>query len=139
VDLADKILGRPELGKDPRYEDRRDRVLFGDEIDAMITAWTETRPKHSALDPGRRRHSLRRGSGFDRGLPIRTCARPAITDLEHPRRGVYPMPGNPVKLADSPTDMVRAPLLGEHNAEVLGKLLGCSEADIEALRRDGVI
>src|SRR5262245_1786384 len=44
-----RIVGRPELGKDPRYEDRRDRVLFIDEIDAMITAWTETRPKHQVL------------------------------------------------------------------------------------------
>jgi formyl-CoA transferase len=44
-----------------------------------------------------------------------------------------------VRLADSPTDMVRSPLLGEHNAEVFGKLLGVGEADIEALRRDGVI
>jgi len=49
------------------------------------------------------------------------------------------MPGNPVRLSDSPTDVVRSPLLGEHNAEVFGKLLGCSDADLEGLRRDGVI
>jgi formyl-CoA transferase len=49
------------------------------------------------------------------------------------------MPGNPVRLSDSPTDMVRSPLLGENNAEVFGKLLGCTETDIETLRRDGVI
>ena len=49
------------------------------------------------------------------------------------------MPGNPVKLADSRTDMVRAPLLGEHNADVFGKLLGYDDAGIETLRRDGVI
>jgi crotonobetainyl-CoA:carnitine CoA-transferase CaiB-like acyl-CoA transferase len=35
--------------------------------------------------------------------------------------------------------MVRAPLLGEHNAEVYGKLLGYDAAEIEKLRRDGVI
>ena len=62
-----------------------------------------------------------------------------IVDLEHPRRGRYPMPANPVRLSDSQTDVVRAPLLGEHNAEVYGKLLGYGEADIETLRRDGVI
>ena len=62
-----------------------------------------------------------------------------ITDLEHPRRGIYPMPGNPVRLSDSPTDMVRSPLLGEHNSEVYGKLLGAGEAELDALRREGVI
>jgi formyl-CoA transferase len=61
-----------------------------------------------------------------------------IVELEHPRRGRYPMPANPVRLSDSPTEMVRAPLLGEHNAEVYGAL-GYGEAELDALRRDGVI
>jgi crotonobetainyl-CoA:carnitine CoA-transferase CaiB-like acyl-CoA transferase len=66
-------------------------------------------------------------------------ARGMIVELEHPRRGPYPMPANPVRLSNSPTEMVRAPLLGEHNAEVYGKLLGYGQAELEALRRDGVI
>jgi hypothetical protein len=44
-----------------------------------------------------------------------------------------------VRLADSPTEMVRSPLLGEHNAEVFGKLLGVGPEELETLRRDGVI
>jgi len=34
---------------------------------------------------------------------------------------------------------VRAPLLGEHNAEVYGALLGYGTAELDALRRDGAI
>jgi formyl-CoA transferase len=49
------------------------------------------------------------------------------------------MPGNPVRLSDSPTEVSRSPLLGEHNAEVYGRLLGYKSDDIEQLRRDGVI
>jgi formyl-CoA transferase len=48
------------------------------------------------------------------------------------------MPANPVRMSDSPTDVTRAPLLGEHNAEVYGAL-GVSAAELETLRRDGVI
>jgi len=62
-----------------------------------------------------------------------------IVDLEHPRRGPYPMPGNPVRLSDSPTEVGRSPLLGEHNADVYGRLLGVKPDQIEALKRDGVI
>src|SRR5207245_848568 len=45
-----KICGRPELGDDPRYADRRDRVKFIDEIDAMIGAWTEKHTKQEAMN-----------------------------------------------------------------------------------------
>ena len=62
-----------------------------------------------------------------------------IVELEHPTRGPYPMPANPVRLSDSPTDVTRAPLLGEHNAEIYGELLGYGSAELDTLRRDGVI
>jgi formyl-CoA transferase len=136
-----QIVGRPELGADPRYEDRRDRVAFIDEIDAMIEAWTEKRPKQEVL-------AILAGAGVPCGAVLDSAEvlsdphmrqRRFVTDLEHPRRGVYPMPGNPVRLSDSPTEMVRSPLLGEHNAEVYGKLLGVGPAELEALRREGVI
>jgi formyl-CoA transferase len=136
-----KIIGRPELGADPRYEDRRDRVQFIDEIDAMIEEWTAQRAKHEVL-------AILAGAGVPCGAVLDSAEvlsdphlrqRGFITDLEHPRRGAYPMPGNPVRLSDSPTDMVRSPLLGEHSAEVFGKLLSLGQAELDTLRRDGVI
>ena len=66
-------------------------------------------------------------------------SRGMITELEHPRRGKYPMPANPVRLSASPTEVVRAPLLGEHNAEIYGRLLGYDDKELEQLRRDGVV
>jgi len=135
------IVGRPELGDDPRYADRRDRVQFIDEVDAMIEAWTEKRTKHEVLE-------ILAGAGVPCGAGLDSTevladphlkARGMIVELEHPRRGPYPMPANPVRLSDSPTEVVRAPLLGEHNAEVYGTLLGYGDTELDALRRDGVI
>ena len=135
-----KIVGRPELGDDPRYADRRDRVKFIDAIDDMIEAWTEKRTKHEVLE-------ALAGAGVPCGAVLDSTevlsdphlrARGMIVELKHPRRGTYPMPANPVRLADSPTEVVRAPLLGEHNAEVFGAL-GYDEAELDALRRDGVV
>src|SRR3990167_9470465 len=135
------IVGRPELGDDPRYADRRDRVQFIDEIDAMIEAWTEERTKHEVQE-------ILAGAGVPCGAVLDSTevladphlrASGMIVPLEHPRRGPYPMPANPVRLSDSPTEVVRAPLLGEHNAEVYSRLLGYGAAELDALRRDGVI
>jgi formyl-CoA transferase len=135
------ILGRSELGDDPHYADRRDRVQFIDEIDAMIEAWTEKRTKHEVLE-------ILAPKGIPCGAVLDSTEILAdphlrqsgmIVELEHPTRGAYPMPANPVRLSDSPTDVTRAPLLGEHNAEIYGGLLGYGSAELDALRRDGVI
>jgi formyl-CoA transferase len=135
------IVGRPELGEDTRYHDRRDRVQWVDDIDAMIEAWTEKRTKFDVME-------AMAGAGVPCGAVLDSTEiladphlrkRRFIVDLEHPRRGPYPMPGNPVRLSDSPTEVSRSPLLGEHNAEVYGKLLGLDTTTIEALRRDGII
>ncbi len=135
------IVGRPELGDDPRYADRRDRVQFIDEIDAMIETWTEKHTKHEALE-------ILAGAGIPCGAVLDSNevladphmkARGMITELEHPRRGKYPMPANPVRMSASPTEVVRAPLLGEHNAEIYGRLLGYGDKELEQLRKDGVI
>ena len=46
--------------------------------------------------------------------------------------------GNPIKLSDSPTEVTRSPLLGEHTDEVLAEL-GYRPQDIAALRASKVI
>jgi len=135
------ILGRPELGDDPRYADRRDRVQFIDEIDDMIEAWTEKRTKQEVMETLASR-GIPCGAILDSNEVLadpHLRQRGFITELEHPRRGKYPMPGNPVRLSDSPTEVKRAPLLGEHNDEIYGKALGMSKDELEGLRRDGVI
>src|SRR5580765_5896904 len=136
-----RIVGRAEMGDDARYHDRRDRVQIVDEVDAMIEAWTEKRSKHEVME-------IMAGAGVPCGAVLDSTEiladphmrkRRFIVDLEHPRRGPYPMPGNPVRLSDSPTEMTRSPLLGEHNTEVYSRLLGYKPEAIDQLKRDGVI
>ena len=136
-----RIVGRPELGDDPRFQDRLSRVAQVEEIDALVEAWTEKRTKQEAME-------TLAGAGVPCGAVLDSTEilanealikRGMIVNLEHPTRGRFAMPGNPVKMSASPTTVTPAPLLGEHNVEVYGKLLGCSAEDLDALRREGVI
>ena len=45
-----------------------------------------------------------------------------IVEVDHPVRGKYLTVGNPIKLSDSPTEVTRSPLLGEHTDEVMAEL-----------------
>jgi formyl-CoA transferase len=62
-----------------------------------------------------------------------------VATVEHPDIGTFDVPGNPVRLDDSPTEVTRSPLLGEHNAEVYAELLGFGEEDLARLNSAGVI
>ena len=58
--------------------------------------------------------------------------------MDHPKRGKYLTVGNPIKMSDSPTEVKRSPLLGEHTDEVLAEL-GYAAAEVAALRSKKVI
>ena len=62
-----------------------------------------------------------------------------VVEVDHPERGSYLSVGNPVKLSDSPVEVVRSPLLGEHTDEVLRDVLGLDAQEVDAARREGAI
>ena len=136
-----RAIGQPELAEDPRFADRGGRMAQVDELGALLEGWTEKRTKHEAME-------TLAGAGVPCGAVLDSAevlsnehlrGRGMVVDVEHPTRGRMAMPASPIRLSASPTEVIRAPLLGEHNAEVYGTLLGCGEAEIDALRRDGVI
>jgi formyl-CoA transferase len=61
-----------------------------------------------------------------------------IVEVDHPTRGKYLSVGNPIKMSDSPTEVTRSPLLGEHTDQVLAQL-GFSAAEVAQLRSEGAV
>src|SRR5690348_17708608 len=62
-----------------------------------------------------------------------------VVEVDHPTRGKYLTVGNPVKLSDSPCEVKRSPLLGEHTEEILKNVLGYSEKDLAEIKTSGAI
>jgi formyl-CoA transferase len=136
-----KVLGRAELGDDARYLTREGRMAAQAELEAMVEQFCSTRTKHEVME-------LMGKAGVACGAVLDSTEimhsdhlreRGMVVDIEHPDRGKMPMLGSPIRMSASPVDVTPAPLLGEHNAEVYGKLLGLNEDDLAALKRDKVI
>ena len=63
--------------------------------------------------------------------------REMYVELDHPQRGKWYNLGCPMKLSDSPVEVTRSPLLGEHTDEILSAVLDYGGDEIEALRAAG--
>ena len=135
-----KVIGHPELA-DPRLADRAERMARVAELEAIVEGWTSKRDKHEVM-------ALLGAAGVPCGAVLDSDevmsnehlrGRGMIVDVEHPTRGRMPIPGSPIRLSASSTEVTRAPLLGEHNAEVLGKVCGLGADDLAKLKADGVI
>ena len=62
-----------------------------------------------------------------------------VVEVDHPGRGKYLTVGNPIKLSDSPADVRRSPLLGEHTDEILRDVLGMSADEIAGAKSQDAI
>jgi CoA:oxalate CoA-transferase len=91
------------------------------------------------------------GEGQKRGLtigPVHTVsqaathphliAREAFTEIDHPIAGRFKYPQHLVSMTRTPPVPARAPMLGEHNAEILQRL-GISLEEQQGMRAAGVI
>lgn len=136
-----RAIGHPELCDDAGYQTAKGRAAHGEEIQCFVAEWAACRTKQEAM----------RELG-EAGVPVSAVyaaedvfadehlrARDTIVEVEHAQRGRFPMIGNPIKLSDNDTTVRAAPLLGQHNEEVLAELLGMGAEEIASWRAEGVM
>jgi formyl-CoA transferase len=135
-----EVIGEPDWVHDEAYATPRARLLHLKPIFARIEQWTMTKTKYEAMEILNK---------FDIPCgPILSMkeiaedpslrASGTIVEVDHPVRGKYLTVGNPIKMSDSPTQVTRSPLLGEHTEEVLAEL-GYTPLQISTLREERVI
>jgi formyl-CoA transferase len=139
-DAICKVIGREEWLTDPRYATPKGRLPHLKEIFDQIEEWTKTKDKFEAMDI-LNEHDIPCGpilSMKEIADEPSLRATGTVVEVDHPTRGKYLTVGNPIKMSDSPSDVKRSPLLGEHTDEVLAEL-GYGTEQIAALRTEKVI
>jgi formyl-CoA transferase len=136
-----KVIGHAEWLEDPEYNTPDARLNKLDKVFAEIEKWTMTMTKMEVMDT---LNPLNVPCG-----PILSMKELAeepslrktgtVVEVDHPTRGKYLTVGNPIKLSDSPADVRRSPLFGEHTEEVLRGLLGMNDDEIQSARQQGAI
>jgi formyl-CoA transferase len=135
-----KVIDEGSWITDPHYATPAARLTHLKSIFARIEEWTKTKTKFEAMDI-LNQYDIPCGPI----LSMKEIAEdPSLRDtgtvveVDHPTRGKYLTVGNPIKLSDSPTDVTRSPLLGEHTEEVLSQM-GYDKVQIAELRAAKVI
>jgi formyl-CoA transferase len=137
-----EAMGHPEWATDPRFRTNPDRTAHADEVDAVVACWFG---EHTADEAQRLLDEA--------GVPVSPIysiadifadahyrARGDIVEAEDPAVGRVPMPAILPRFSRTPGAIrFTGPRLGEHNAEVYGRLLGLGDSELAALQSDGVV
>ena len=135
------MIGREEWITDPDYATPEARLPRLKDISATIEEWTKTKTKFEAM-------AILNEYDIPCGpiLSMKELAEEpslrqngTVVEIDHPTRGKYLTVRNPIKLSDSPTEVARSPLLGEHTDEILSEVLGFDESRVRDLKNSGAL
>ncbi|ACL59685.1 formyl-CoA transferase [Methylobacterium nodulans] len=135
------VIGEPDWKTHPDYAKPAARLPRLNQIFDRIEHWTMTKTKFEAMEI-LNRYDIPCGpilSMKELAEEPSLRATGTVVEVEHPVRGPYLTVGNPIKLSDSPTEVKRSPLLGEHTDEVLREVLGYAEDRILDVATSGAI
>lgn len=136
------LIGRPELARDPRFAGNRARVQNVDALDRIIADWTRcaTAAEVDARLTEADIPATQVYTAAEVAADPQFRHRGMVREVEDPRLGTLLHAGVVPHVPESP-GAIRwpGPAVGAHTDEVLADLLGMAPAEVEALRREGVI
>ena len=135
------VIGEPTWKTDPNYAKPGARLPHLNEIFGRIEQWTTTMSKFDVMNISNpldipvgpilsMKEIAEDKSLYETGT---------LVEVDHPTRGKYITVGNPIKLSDSPSEVERSPLLGEHTEEILRDVLKFSANQIGDVRSSGAV
>jgi CoA:oxalate CoA-transferase len=139
-----KIMGREDLLNDARVREAiyQPAAEVTADIETLYSEWLLAQETRTVVAQAQEAHVL--------AAPVNTIAdlftdphfesRRPWEEIDHPLTGPVLYPGPPFRMAANPSDgRTCAPVLGQHNAEILCVRLGYSPQDLPRLFEQGVI
>jgi benzylsuccinate CoA-transferase BbsF subunit len=137
-----RAIGQPQLATDTRFRTAHDRKADEDELERLLTAWTEQRDKWEVtrILQAAGVAAFPSMNGKDLAEDPHLNARGFFTRLPHPETGAQTHTGIPWLLSHSPNGVrTPAPLLGQDTDQVLRDVLGYSDQEIARLKEEQVL
>jgi formyl-CoA transferase len=135
------LIGKPEWKTDPDYAKPPARLPRLKHIFAPIEEWTMTKTKFEVMEICNQ-HDIPVGPILSmKEIAEEPSLRKTgtVVEVDHPVRGKYLTVGNPIKLSDSPCEVTRSPLLGEHTDEILTQVLGFKKDEVARIKASGAL
>jgi CoA:oxalate CoA-transferase len=135
-------MGRKDLIDTPLGANQNDRFQHRQEIDDLVAAWAKSKTTQEIQDILKKADvPCTRLPSFDKVCrDEQLMSRKMIIEVDQPISGKVKVPGSPFKLSKTPGKIDQhAPFLGENTHEILGKMLGYSEQEINKLDDEGII
>ncbi len=133
------LMEDPELDKSDFFQSGQVRMVRWQDFDELLLPWLRA---HDAQEVVMTAQALRMPFALVPSVKDllddpHLVERSYFRQIDHPRAGALPYAGPPFRMSETPPQIERAPLLGEHNEAVLGEL-GYSKEDQEILRERAV-
>jgi formyl-CoA transferase len=135
------VIGEPGWKTHPDYAKPAARLPRLKEIFARIEQWTMTKSKLEAMEI-LNKYDIPCGPILSmKEIAEEQSLRDTgtIVEVDHPTRGKYLSVGLAVKLSDSPAEVSRSPLLGEHTEEILRDVLHYDDRKVADLMGSGAL
>lgn len=138
-----ELMEQPELAKDPRFLEIRDRIDHHKEVKEVVQNWVGQHTVEEVVN-----------GLLEKGVPAAPIlniaqvtedphiagAREMFVELDHPIAGEMRIAGSHLKLSKTKARIDRpAPALGQDNQEGLAELLGFDSEQVEKLLEEGAI
>jgi len=134
-------IGKPEWITDPRFDTNPHRCANEPILKQMIEEYTKPRTRWEVAKL-LLENDVPSAPVYNVGEAVEdphVNAREMIIELDQPQYGKVRVAGCPIKFSESPIKRFDpAPLLGQHNKEILASL-GYSEVEIEEFKKKGII